>query len=73
VNGANEFGIHAVRKDVLVPEPWDLLIKPLDIRHTAAENDYLGIQDVDHMSQAPRQSVLVSAETCFGRLIIRFR
>ena len=39
---------------------------------SAAENDYLGIQDVDHMSQAPRQSVLVSAETCFGRLIIRF-
>lgn len=73
MNGGNKFGIHAVRKDVLVPESWNVLVKSLDIRHTAAENDYLGIQDVDHMSQAPRQSVLVSAETCFGRLIIRFR
>ena len=73
MNRTNEFGIHAVRKDVLAPERWDALIKPLDVRHTAAENNYVGIQDVDHMSQTPRQSVLVSAETCFGRLIIGFR
>ena len=73
MNGANEFGIHAVREDVSVPEPWDALVKPLNVRHTAAENDHLRIQDVDHMSQTSRQSVLVSAETCFGRLIVRFR
>jgi len=45
----------------------------LDVRHAAAENNYVGIEDVDYMSQASRQSILVSAETCFGRLIIRFR
>ena len=73
MNGANEFGIDAIRKDVLVPEPWDALVKPLNVRHTAAENDYVGIQDVDHMSQTSRQSVLVSAETCFGLLITCFR
>ena len=73
MNGTNKFGIHAVRKDVSAPEPWDVLVKSLDVRHTAAENDYVGIQDVDNMSQAPRQSVLVSAETCFGHLIVRFR
>ena len=72
MNGANKFGLHAVRKDVFVPESRDALVKSLNVRHSAAENDYSGIQDVDHMSQAPRQSVLVSAETCFGRLIIRF-
>ena len=55
MNRANKFGIDAVRKDVLVPESWNVLVKSLDIRHTAAENDYLGIQDVDHMSQAPRK------------------
>ena len=73
MNGANKFGIHAVRKDVLVPEPWDALVKSLDIRHATAENDYLGIQDVDHMRQAPRQPVLVSVETCFCCLITCFR
>jgi hypothetical protein len=73
VNGANKFGIHAVRKDILVPERWDVLVKPLDIRHSAADNDYLWIQNVDDMSQASRQSVLVSAETCFGFLITCFR
>jgi hypothetical protein len=72
VNGANKFGIDAVRKDVLVPQPWDALVKTLNVRHSAAENDYLGIQDVNHMSETPRQSVLVPAKTCFGRLIIRF-
>jgi hypothetical protein len=73
VKGANKFGIHAVRKDVLVPQPWNALVQPLDIRHAATENDYLGVQDVDHMSEAPRQSILVSAETCFGCLITCFR
>jgi hypothetical protein len=73
MNGPNELGIHVVRKDVLVPEPWDILVKPLDVRHATAENNYVWIQDVDHMSQASRQSVLVSTETCFGRHIICFR
>jgi hypothetical protein len=72
VNGTNEFGINAIRKDVFAPQGRNSLVKPLDVRHTAAENDYIGIEDVDHMRQAPRQSVLVSAETCFGHLIVRF-
>jgi len=73
VNGTNKFGIDAIRKDVLVPEPWDALVKPLNVRHTAAENDYFGIQNIDDVSETPRQSVLVSAETCFGLLITCFR
>ena len=31
VNGTNKFGIDAIRKDVLVPEPWDALVKPLNV------------------------------------------
>jgi len=73
VGGPNEFGIHAVGKDVLVPQPRDAFVQPLDTRHTAAKNYYVGIQDVDHMRQPARQSLLVSAKTGFGRLIICFR
>ena len=51
VKGAKKFCIHAVGKDVLVPQPRDVFVQPLDTRHTAAKNYYVGIQDVDHMRQ----------------------
>ncbi len=70
MNRTNEFGIHAVRKDVFAPKPRDVLIEALDVRHAAAENDYIGIEDVDYMSKTSRESILVSAETRYGRLMI---
>ena len=50
-----------------------MLVQALDVRHAAAKNDHFGIKNVDHMSEAPRQPVLVSAKTRFSRRIIGFR
>jgi hypothetical protein len=73
VNWPNKFRLHTVREDVLSPEPRNVLVQALDVRHAAAKNDHFGIKNVDHMSEAARQPVLVSAKTRFSRRIIGFR
>ena len=70
MHSRNKFGIHAVGKNVLSPQLRDSFIKPLDVGHTTAENDYVWIDDVDDMRKPPRQSVLIPAEAGFGGLII---
>src|SRR6185503_20195300 len=51
-----------VREHVPAPQPRHFRVERLHVGHAAAEHDDVGVEDVDHAGQGPRQPLAVAPE-----------
>ena len=63
---AHERGVHAVAEHPPRPQPGYRVVPARDVRDAAAEDDHVGIDDVDHVRKRAREPILVARERRFG-------
>ena len=54
--------VDTVRKYPRPPMPRHIRVEALDVRHAPAEHDHVRIEQIDHVRERPRQSLLVTLE-----------
>ena len=52
--GGNDVG-----KDVAAPAPRQVLVKSGDLAEPTAQDDHVGVEEVDHHGEASRQAILI--------------